>query len=154
MDFIKKFEKCLTVEEARNLYRKLAKENHPDLGGNTETMKIINSAYELYTSKNCNSEEFKSESIVMKKIIEVLLMNLPDDCLIELVGSWIWVSGNTKEHKERLKASKMKWSNTRKKWYWHDGKIRKSRANSGTFEEIKFRHGSRLFSPSRRAVFA
>ena len=35
-------------------------------------------------------------------IIEQLL-NYPD-MLIEVCGSWIWVSGNTKEHKDILKA--------------------------------------------------
>jgi DnaJ-class molecular chaperone len=39
------FSKCSTVEEVKSLYRTLAKQHHPDLGGDTATMQEINSQY-------------------------------------------------------------------------------------------------------------
>ncbi len=154
IDFTTMFASCDTVNEARDLYRKLSKEHHPDLGGDTDNMKLVNTAYESYTSRRCTTEERDTEAVVMAKIVEVLLMNLPEDCLVELVGSWIWVSGNTKEHREELKASGMRWSGTRKRWYWHDGKVGKRRTSNGSFEDVKLRHGARSFATSRGSVAA
>lgn len=34
------FEKCANLEEAKKLYKKLARENHPDLGGSADEMKM------------------------------------------------------------------------------------------------------------------
>lgn len=34
-----------TLEDIKNVYRKLASINHPDKGGDNETMQIINTAY-------------------------------------------------------------------------------------------------------------
>ena len=36
-----------TLDELKTEYRRLAKENHPDLGGDTETMKEINAEFDL-----------------------------------------------------------------------------------------------------------
>lgn len=36
---------------------------------------------------------------------------------IELVGSWIWVSGNTYPVKEQLKEAGIFWAGKKKKWY-------------------------------------
>lgn len=38
--------------------------------------------------------------------------------IFEQSGSWLWISGNTLEHKEELKGLKCRWSAKRKKWYW------------------------------------
>ena len=35
---------------------------------------------------------------------------------VELVGAWVWVSGDTFPHKETLKAAGFKWASKRKMW--------------------------------------
>lgn len=40
------FDNCKTITEVDQLYRALAKENHPDRGGDTETMADINTEYQ------------------------------------------------------------------------------------------------------------
>ena len=42
-----------------------------------------------------------------------------DGLEIELCGRWLWIGGNTKEHKEALKAAGCRWSSTKKLWSWH-----------------------------------
>ena len=37
---------------------------------------------------------------------------------VESCGSWLWVSGNTKAHKEELKALGLHWAARKKMWYW------------------------------------
>lgn len=39
------FSGCITIEEVKKLYKKLAMENHPDRGGNIATMQAINKEY-------------------------------------------------------------------------------------------------------------
>lgn len=36
------FEGCSTLQDVKELYRTLAKQHHPDRGGNLETMQAIN----------------------------------------------------------------------------------------------------------------
>lgn len=36
---------------------------------------------------------------------------------VELIGAWVWVSGNTKPVKDDLKAGNFKWHSKRKMWY-------------------------------------
>jgi hypothetical protein len=45
---MKYFEGVLTEEELKSTYRKLVKTYHPDKGGNTEIMKMINYQYSRY----------------------------------------------------------------------------------------------------------
>ena len=40
------FENCNTIEELKAEYRRLAMKNHPDRGGDEETMKAINQQYD------------------------------------------------------------------------------------------------------------
>lgn len=40
------FEHCTTLDELRAEYRRLIKMHHPDEGGDAETMKAINNAYD------------------------------------------------------------------------------------------------------------
>ncbi len=45
---MKYFEGVWTEEELKNTYRRLVKRHHPDLGGNSEIMKMINYQYARY----------------------------------------------------------------------------------------------------------
>ena len=45
---MKYFTGCKTIEEAKKLYRRLAMENHPDRGGDLDTMKAINTEYDEF----------------------------------------------------------------------------------------------------------
>ena len=40
------FKNIESIEDLKQQYKKLAMENHPDKGGNTETMQAINNEYE------------------------------------------------------------------------------------------------------------
>ena len=60
-----------------------------------EKFKILNSFYtDLIEHKIYFSNDIKID-IELEKIISLILHF--EDITIELVGSWVWVSGNTKE---------------------------------------------------------
>src|SRR4051812_48001484 len=105
------FSSCTTLNEVKSLYKKLALENHPDRGGNEEVMKEINNEYEFIVAKlakgeNLTAEEINSaieESETYREAINAVI-NLPG-IVLEVVGSWIWATGNTYASKDTLKSA-------------------------------------------------
>jgi len=146
-----------TLEELKVEYKKLAMANHPDRGGDTATMQAINNEYErlfneLKDAHNNNSEsKYKvNESPegymdLINKIINLEGLN------VEICGSWIWISGNTKDHKEILKASKCRWAKKKMMWYFRaeEYKSRRSRG-SYTIDDIRNKYGSESIHGSFR----
>lgn len=124
------FDHLDTVGAVKSEYRTLAKLHHPDRGGSTETMQEVNASYHSrleslhgQTSMGYDKKRHtyyydeEKEQEVMDKIAELLGLNLPN-IRIELIGTWVWVSGDTNPVKEQLKAAGLIWHGKRKKWYW------------------------------------
>lgn len=44
---------------------------------------------------------------------------------IEIIGAWIWISGNTYQHRKELSKSGFKFARQKKYWYWHSDTFRK-----------------------------
>ena len=62
--------------------------------------------------------------------------------MIEIVGNWIWVTGNTKPHKEALKGSGFWYASKKKAWYFKPADyVAKSRKHY-SLNEIKAKYGS------------
>lgn len=40
------------------------------------------------------------------------------DVEFEVIGSWVWASGETREHKDELKKAGFRFSGNRQAWYW------------------------------------
>ncbi|WP_298753822.1 hypothetical protein [uncultured Arcobacter sp.] len=59
--------------------------------------------------------------------------------VIEVVGSWIWVSGDTRHIKETLKELNFKWANKKKLWYY--GEMKGKNPKQKSMEEIKNKYG-------------
>ena len=129
------------------LYRKLSFENHPDLGGDTENMKIINSLYTEYFKKlkdldfDGNITEETKEEIpeIFEKIISELIKL--SGLKLELVGSWVWISGNSFIHRERLKELVCFWSSSKKRWYWNGDEEKKNMRAYSNLNAIKKKYG-------------
>lgn len=148
---MKWFENAKTVEELRQLYRKLLKEYHPDNGGNEETMKEINLEYDRLFSNlrrfssesgECTGEEEKAGDEAFKAVLnEIVNFNMK----IEIIGSWIWCS-DCYAYKDRLKELGFKWAARKKCWYWHNGEYRRHHSKEVSLDEIRSKYGSRTVS--------
>jgi hypothetical protein len=140
----------LTVEEIKVNYKKLAMKHHPDLGGDLETMKLLNNAYET-ALKNCDGQTTKDdqgehtykynqeiEKALMDKIMELLSLNL-QGIEIDLIGTWIWITGDTKPVKDQLKEAECKWHGKRGCWYFKIGNY--YRRSSESLETLAEKYG-------------
>lgn len=64
---------------------------------------------------------------------------------VEIIGKWIWISGDTKPHKEELKELGCRWSSDKKMWYWRPAGQRKTYfkgMKKMDLDEIRALHGS------------
>lgn len=136
------------IQELKRVYKKLAKKYHPDLGGSEEDFKKLNSFYQELLSKN--QYDFKIDLEIENVISEILHFDL----LIEIVGSWIWISGDSKPHKEDLKKANFKWHSKRKKWYWTNQEKRRATHSKEDFETIKEKYGCKVVKSNKKVKIA
>ena len=133
------FKEVTGINEAKKVYKTLAKKLHPDVGGTEEEFKILNSVYNnLMEHKIYFSSGIKID-IELEKIISLILHF--ENITIELVGSWIWISGDTKEIKDKLKELGFKWASKKKMWYFGELKgVNMGKTKS--MNDIKNKYGS------------
>jgi len=159
------FKGIKSIVEAKRLYRKLCLNHHPDRGGDLETMKQVNIQYSQFVS-NCaqfypenegnetetdnykySKEEFDQELDRFKTVLDAI-MHL-DGISIEIIGDWVWVSGNTKPHKEVLKGLNFKWAPQKSAWNWHDYEWKPKWRKNHSLDEIRGIHGNKKVSQKR-----
>lgn len=148
---MKFFNNCKTLDEVKSLYRELAKEHHPDMGGDTATMQEINKEYAFacaFIAKGSGmSDEQVDEELKMSEeyraVIEKII-HLPE-ITIELVGNWIWVTGNTKPVKETLKDAGFIWHKVKAAWFYRN-KAFKGRGNGASLDQIRAKYGTQTVS--------
>lgn len=87
----------------------------------------------------------------LKDVLEILIHL--SGLKIELCGKWLWISGNTKEHKEALKAAGCKLATKKKMWYWRpadSASTQKREARSMAF--IRKKYGSVKINPEEEKM--
>lgn len=116
------FKDCVNIQEVKSTYRTLALENHPDRGGNVEVMAVIN-------------------ALIGIKGIE-----------IELCGTWLWISGETKKNRLAIKNAGCHWAKKKLMWYWRPEEYRCRSRKSCSMDYIREKYGSeKIVSAPRMA---
>lgn len=145
------FENCTTIEELKKEYRKLAMKHHPDRGGDLETMQKINAAYdEAFERINAGAgrttekggDKSQETAAEFREIIDRLIRI--DGIVIEICGCWLWISGDTYENREALKAAGCKYSHNKKMWYWHRAEDGTRNRRKSSMAEIRMKYGSEI----------
>jgi len=146
------FAHCQTVEEVKAEYKKLARKHHPDLGGDTATMQSINAAYEQ-ALKGCNGQKstdsqgkehvYKYNAQLEKELVDfIYAFNAKDLPLnADLIGVWVWITGDTKPHKEILKELNCRWHSKRACWYFRPESYKGGFSSDGSLEELAAKYG-------------
>ena len=141
------FDNCETLQELKTTYRRLAMKHHPDRGGDTETMKRINAEYEkaftrLQAADTAEAKSSRRMHEVAREYMDIIakIINL-DGLEIELVGAWLWIGGDTRKHKDALKAAGCYWAPKRALWYWRPAGY-KSTHSKRDISWIKAKYGA------------
>lgn len=145
---IKYFEGVNSLEELKQVYRKLSKKYHPDLNHDKDTtdiMKAINVEYEYLESRLFSSKEEKAghqQDDNFRDIMDIVV-KFDDSITIDIVGSWIWVHGAYNDMKkviDTLKELGFKYSASNKKWFKAPYELQKRR-KATTYEYKTSKYG-------------
>jgi len=145
-----------TLEALKQAYKLAALKHHPDHGGDVEIMKMVNAAYELLQDENWTPYEGRAakKATAMTDIVSEAWDKVKGLAGIkgEIIGTWIWVSGNTIIYKKVLKEAGFKWSSNKKAWYWHQGGYRKHGKKPFSMDDIKTMWGSAELKTGTMAI--
>lgn len=142
------FNKIETLEELKKEYRRFCLENHPDKGGDEEMFKLGKNKYEERKEalqKGLTDEEKKKIYEYNEEYEKAISMVIGIEGIkLELIGSWVWASGNTYPHKKAFKEAGFNWSGQKKLWYFRDKdhKFKRKGKGSTSMEDIRAKYGS------------
>ena len=117
------FTSAKTYDDAKAMFRKYCLELHPDTGGNKESFIAMYQEYEKLLKSghfHCSKEETEKEETFTSYYSDILgrVITLAD-IHIEIIGTWIWISGNTFEKREYLKGLGFMFSGSKKSWFFN-----------------------------------
>jgi hypothetical protein len=139
------FTDCSTLNEVKKLFKILALRHHPDRpGGDNNRMQEINDEYHRIINdplwvKSKQTAEEQQDSLKYPEIINKII-NL--DLIIEIIGNWIWLSGNTWKYKAKLKEVGFMYSPQKKMWYWRPSAWKSTNHEPWSINKIRSRFGS------------
>jgi hypothetical protein len=141
------FKECLTLDDVKIRYRTLAKIFHPDCGGSTELMQKINDEYaiicnHILRNENLTSDEAQEGMKLSEEYRQVIEQIIPLQSIkIEIVGNWIWVTGNTYPVKQQLKSAGLFFASKKQAWYYRAEEF-KTKGGKKSLDEIRAKYGS------------
>lgn len=147
------FSGCQSLEEVKKRYKELAMLHHPDRGGDTATMQQINNEYAAIIQNphfKCKEQtkEQQEDSLRYPEIIDQLI-NL-QGIIIEIIGDWIWLSGNTYPHRAILKQIGFFFAPKKIMWYYRPSDYKSSNKNPKSIEEIRNKYGSNIIESNNK----
>lgn len=143
------------IEDIKKQYKKLVFKLHPDMGGSEDDMKQLNIEFDFCKCHNFNIHRAQNGGTYtdqtqdtpddvtdrFKDIIEKLIHMEGLD--IEICGSFLWVGGNTRPHKDELKSMGFRWASKKRRWFLAPQGWRKKGRRELTMGEIRDNYGSK-----------
>ena len=145
---MKWFKDIKDLLELKKEYKRLAFKYHSDRGGDDEIMKEINVEYEKMfnilkeqTEKDSEKETEKEDS---RDFIDIINSLMKFDIEIELIGTWLWLHGDTYSIKEELKELGCRFSKGEKLWYYTKSDYKKTYHKNNNMGNIRNRYWSTI----------
>jgi hypothetical protein len=147
------FEQIHTLDDLKRRYHALCKELHPDCGGSTEAMQALNAEYAQILKRVMNAdfstEAETSELLYRDKIAAIAHL---EGLELEIIGKWLWVSGNTYAHRETLKREGFNFAPVKKLWFFRALEYRtRTRGEAQDINDIRTKYGSERVAPNHAA---
>lgn len=151
----------LTLEIVKRAYRLACKKYHPDINpAGLEMMKAVNNAYEFMKGLDYadpkNTDHENDQPDYGDELNAALNMAMTmQGLIIELCGTWIWISGDTKTHKTALKEAGFKWAPKKVQWYFRPAGFKsRGRKKQSTMDDIRNKYGSTQYRAQQRTAIA
>lgn len=132
----------ITPGQTKIAYREACKKYHPDINpAGEDMMKIVNSAYEVLKDY---SGEIRDKQLDYGDLLNDAL-NMVGGLIglnIEICGAWIWITGETRIHKDVLKKVGFKWASKKKAWYFRPEGFKSRSRGKTSLDEIRGKYGS------------
>ena len=145
-----------TIADIKAIYRQLASKNHPDKGGHTENMQLINAAFEEFCKFFVSNDTLDINQVEDAHSFDfsfIDALRAMAGVIIEVCGYWVWLTGNTYAHKDQIHALGFKYSKAKKSWYWsptiNDNNFRRG---SKSMKEIRTTYGSQIIENQAQYV--
>jgi len=156
------FNNCKNANEAKALYRRLAMQYHPDRGGDLKTMQAVNAEYHSrlkgfdgnsFTGFDGKDHTYRynkqTEQEILDKITELFKIKMVN-VSIELIGTWLWVHGETKPYRTELSKLALRWHSKRMKWFFHTKTPFRRKYSGTSFDRMRLMYGSEEMTPQQQ----
>lgn len=140
------------IDQLKKEYFKLAKVYHPDKGGTTAQFQELGKEYDkllkkLLSSSNLNQEQQNNEIVIDDAIKAAFdaIVTIPN-ITIELIGKWLWVTGNTYPVRNELKSAGLTFIKKDNIPYWVYKGVESTSRGTMSKNEIEAKYGKHSFT--------
>lgn len=164
---MKYFTDCQTIDQAKNLFRSLCKQLHPDTSGYNSQSDFISMFNEFKAFKPQKDTFNQSETFNAEKFYNIVQMfEGLQGIKITFVGSFIWLEdietaenykdGAMYQQKDQIKSilisgyNSARWANKKKSWFFSPLGYKQKFASKKSLEQIKDTWGKQEFTPEQR----
>lgn len=138
----------INPEIVKAAYRKACFKYHPDRNpAGLEMMKAVNVAYE--SIKDFTGEVHHDLNDFGESLNDAInfASNL-EGVTIEIMGAWVWLTGNTKEYKTQIKefesnGEKYRWAPKKCAWYFRPSDYKSYNRGKWDLDTIRDKYGSK-----------
>ncbi len=154
----------ITAEIVTTAYRRAAMKYHPDRNpAGLVMMKAVNAARDALSEFRGNLNHNETAACyggdlndAIKHLLHSVGLNL------EICGAWLWVTGETKAHKDVIKAfesetgNRFRWHSKKLAWYFapNDFKGRRRFRGTTSMDDIRETYGSAYVATQARSAIA
>lgn len=130
------------INELKVQFRDLSMKYHPDVGGDEATFKEMLNEYEGLLEEALKqtyheskvSDELEVDEQMRQMIDKIIHL---EGIVIEIIGNWMWVSGETYPYRKFFKEIGLKFAGKKKVWYWKPYKYRKQSKKHYSMDKLR-----------------